>query len=385
MHARERSHKFGFPQARSTRKVMALQSAYGSGITESPTIEISQEVLRSILSRIESELHSSEVYNRALAGLQTILGEAAGSAQIMVKAVGREAIRLAFQQFAKTYKVVPVTSPEIGNNQQEPQASTQPQESSVHSEQPSVNHPESATNDLTLTNDQGRSMNASPADLVDIRPLPVPTSPDPVFPKPLKKLSKAELAAQIADEQRQECLRQIGQQLGQARHAQSMTLRQLHNQTLVPLHHIQALEVGCFEHLPEDIYVRGFIRRMGVALGLDGAAMAASLPAPDPAKSVLPSWYRPKSVPGFGFQLNTVHLYVGYAALVAGAVGGLALMSNHSQSSASADSPPDVPNNSSASESHRPVKPAAKPGLKAGQKGVAVGPDIAPPEAISRN
>lgn len=364
---------------------MALQSAYGSGITESPTIEISQEVLRSILSRIESELHSSEVYNRALAGLQTILGEAAGSAQIMVKAVGREAIRLAFQQFAKTYKVVPVTSPEIGNNQQEPQASSQPQESSVDSEQPSVNHPESTINDLTLTNDQGRSMNASPADLVDIKPLPLPSSPDPVFPKPFKKLSKAELAAQIADEQRQECLRQIGQQLGQARHARSMTLRQLHNQTLVPLHHIQALEVGCFEHLPEDIYVRGFIRRMGVALGLDGAAMAASLPAPDPAKSVLPSWYRPKSVPGFGFQLNTVHLYVGYAALVAGAVGGLALMSNHSQSSASADSPPDVPNNSSASESHRPVKPAAKPGLKASQKGVAVGPDIAPPEAISRN
>ena len=365
---------------------MALQSAYGIGITESPTIEISQEVLRSILSRIEAELYSSEVYNRSLAGLQTILGEAAGNAQIMVKAVGREAIRLAFQQFAKTYKVVPVASTEISNNQQEQQLSSP---SSVFTEELSSCQVETLldSNKLTTPTDNqqpttNNEPNNLPANSEQAAPPLSSSSIDPVFPKPTKKLSKAELAAQMAAQEREERLRQIGQELRQARHARSLTMRQLHNLTLVPPHHIQALEIGRLDQLPEDIYVRGFIRRMGEALGLDGAAMAASLPAPDPVKTVVPSWYRPTSASVF--QLSTLHLYVGYAALVAGAVGGLAVTSNQSQSSATVDPLPDVPSNPSVSESQQIAKPA-KPGLKLGKKGVAVGNDIAPPEAISSN
>jgi hypothetical protein len=365
---------------------MALQPAYGIGITESPTIEISQEVLRSILSRIEAELYSSEVYNRSLAGLQTILGEAAGNAQIMVKAVGREAIRLAFQQFAKTYKVVPVASTEISNNQQEQQLSSP---SSVVTEELSSCPVETLldSNNLTTpTDNQQRTTNNkpnnSPANSEEAVPPFSSSNIDPVFPKPTKKLSKAQLAAQMAAQEREERLRQIGQELRQARHAQSLTMRQIHNLTLVPPHHIQALEICRLDQLPEDIYVRGFIRRIGEALGLDGAAMAASLPAPDPVKTVVPSWYRPASASVF--QLSTLHLYVGYAALVAGAVGGLAVTSNHSQSSATVDPLPDVPSNPSVSESQQIAKPA-KPGLKLGKKGVAVGNDIAPPEAISSN
>ncbi|MBD1926309.1 helix-turn-helix domain-containing protein [Trichocoleus sp. FACHB-90] len=373
---------------------MALQSAYGIGITESPTIEISQEVLRSILSRIEAELYSSEVYNRSLAGLQTILGEAAGNAQIMVKAVGREAIRLAFQQFAKTYKVVPVAPTEISNNQQEQQLSSPssavteelsscPVETLLDSNNLTTFQPDNLT---TPTDNQqptiNNKSNNSPANSEEALPPLSSSSIDPIFPKPTKKLSKAQLAAQMAAQEREERLRQIGQELRQARHAQSLTMRQLHNLTLVPPHHIQALEIGRLDQLPEDIYVRGFIRRMGEALGLDGAAMAASLPAPDPVKTVVPSWYRPASASVF--QLSTLHLYVGYAALVAGAVGGLAVTSNQSQSSATVEPLPDVPSNPSVSESQQIAKPA-KPGLKLGKKGVAVGNDIAPPEAISSN
>lgn len=53
---------------------------------------------------------------------------------------------------------------------------------------------------------------------------------------------------------------------------------------------MEAIENGNWELLPEDVFVRGFIRLMGNALGFNGTALAASLPAPEPTKSVLPSW-----------------------------------------------------------------------------------------------
>src|ERR671933_2656192 len=87
---------------------MVMQPTYGNGVIDNQTIEISQEGLRLILNQIEAELINSEVYRRTMAGLQTMLGEASSTAQILVKAVGREAVRLTFQQVIKQYNVVPV-------------------------------------------------------------------------------------------------------------------------------------------------------------------------------------------------------------------------------------------------------------------------------------
>src|SRR4028118_2429666 len=98
---------------------MVSQSPLGNGVIENPTLEISQEGLRSILSQIEAELVDSEVYRRTMAGLQTMLGEASSTAQILVKAVGREAVRLTFQQVVRQYKVIPVPSGEMNNTRRE--------------------------------------------------------------------------------------------------------------------------------------------------------------------------------------------------------------------------------------------------------------------------
>lgn len=145
--------------------------------------------------------------------------------------------------------------------------------------------------------------------------------------KPPKKLSKAELAAQKAAQEREELLRQVGRELRQAREERSLSVSQLYRQTLVPAHQIEALEAGRIHELPEDVYVRGFIRRIANALGLNGIAIADSVPEPDPVKSVVPSWYHATGTPLGGFQLTSVHLYLGYTALIAGAVGGLSWMS----------------------------------------------------------
>jgi ribosome-binding protein aMBF1 (putative translation factor) len=325
-----------------------MQPTYGNGFVENPTIEISQEGLRAVLTQIEAELLESEVYRRTMAGLQTMLGETASTAQILVKAVGREAVRLSFQQLAKQYKVIPVTSE--GNQiakQQEPE--------------PSQAAPEQSTSEAAAN---------TPA---------TPTDSAPRQENPPKKATKVEIAAQKLDRERAELLRQVGHELRQAREARVLSIRQLHSQTLVPVHHIEALEAGRVDQLPEDIYVRGFIRRIGQALGMNGVAMAASIPEPEAAKSVIPSWYHSTAVPG-GFQLSAVHLYLGYTALIAGAVGGLSWMSGQSTPGVSFE--PDSMTPSSTSISQRTEKPelTGKPGLRASEIGIQAGVDIAPPE-----
>ncbi|HEY9666638.1 MAG TPA: helix-turn-helix domain-containing protein, partial [Coleofasciculaceae cyanobacterium] len=198
--------------------------------------------------------------------------------------------------------------------------------------------------------------------------------------KPPKKTTKAELAAQKAVQEREEVIRRVGKELLRARQARSLSIDQLHRQTLVPPNHIAALEIGRLDQLPEDVYIRGFIRRLGAALGLDGVALAASIPEPDPVKSVIPSWYN--SIPMPGLQLNSMHLYLGYTALIAGAVGGLSFMSQQNEQGASVVPEQPNPSQSSISPKAERTKPISKPGLKTSKAGVTVGADISPPEAL---
>lgn len=333
---------------------MVMQPTYGHGFSDNPTIEMSQEGLRSILSEIEMELMDSEVYRRTMAGLQTMLGEASSTAQILVKAVGREAVRLTCQQFAKQYKIVPITAESIN----------QAQEQDLEIPQKPVTPP----TPTTIT------------DNLDSKESPSLVEREIGETKPRKKLTKAELTAQKLAQERAQLLHQVGQELRQARHARCLTVEQLYRQTLVPIHQIEALEAGRIEHLPEDVYIRGFICRLSQALGLNGIAIAASVPTPDPVKSVVPSWYHDPSESGF--QLRAIHLYLGYAALIAGAVGGLNWMSNQSQSGTSVEPEPANSAHTSTDAKSELVKSSNKPGLQSSTTGIKAGADIAPPEAL---
>lgn len=337
---------------------MVMQPTYGNGVIDNQAIEISHEGLRSILNQIEAELINSEVYRRTMAGLQTMLGEGSSTAQILVKAVGREAVRLTFQQFAKQYKIVPV-SPEGSHQagQEESDFSEKVDKNLVDDELQTTSNLQMATHLFRLSS----------------RPISET--------KPPKKSNKAEQTAQKEAREREEMLRQVGQELLQARQERSLTIEQLHNQTLVPPRQIVALESGHVEQLPEDVYVRGFIRRMAHALGLNGEALVASIPQPDLSKAVVPSWYNSITVPEF--QLHPIHLYLGYTALIAGAVGGLSLMSKQASSPGVSVIPePTGSAKSSTSPKTEHTEKISKPGLQSSKTGIKAGSDIAPPEAI---
>lgn len=114
----------------------------------------------------------------------------------------------------------------------------------------------------------------------------------------------------------QESLLKIGQQFLDVRTSLGISQYQLHYQTLVPIAHIQALETGQIEALPTAVYVRGFIRKIGTALGLDGDRLVDSMPEVDPLPTMLGSRYLlPKSSQS-QILLSRMHLYMGYFALL---------------------------------------------------------------------
>lgn len=86
-----------------------------------------------------------------------------------------------------------------------------------------------------------------------------------------------------------EQLREIGAYLRQVRQDQGIEIEDIANQIFIRPLLLRSLEEGLEEHLPEPVFVQGFIRRYADALGVDGLALAKEfsvtpvsvLPTPD--------------------------------------------------------------------------------------------------------
>lgn len=329
---------------------MVTTPVYFLQILDNPNIEISQDELRSLLGEIEVQLHRSPVYRRALAIVQKLIGEETDQAQDLLKAVGREAIGLAFRQFAQQSQKV------------ETATDTKQATETVNSS------PEIQQEHCTLQEEPPKS-----------------TAENPLWKKPLQllnhqRISQAELVeqAELAAQQRMVCLRQIGQELQRTRQSKGLSLDHIQLSTHIRTELIEALENGTWKELSDDIFVRGFIRPYGDALGLNGVALAASLPflAAIPVRSP----FLDQSKKRMGLEIRPTHLYVGYTALLAGAMGGLTLMSSQQQANTNTSIEQD--NSSSVLQSLKQQSPTVKPGIKSTNTGVVVGSDISPPEGL---
>lgn len=364
---------------------MTMTPVYLLKTPGNPTIEISQDELRSLLGKIEADLHRSKVYCRAMATLENLLGSSAEQAKSLFKAVSREAIGITFQEIIEQHQPssdISIQTDVASDSPSVEKDNFQDLSSCLTSVKLNPKSVLAKTSTDNLTSESQKITNTTVNSPIN--------SKDTALPKKgmkwlnqNQKAAKIEQAKQLEAEQRLQSLRQIGQKLRQARQSQNLSLKQLQIYTHIPLHQMEALENGNLELLPEDVFVRGFIRIMGNALGLNGTALAATFPAVDTAKSVLPSWYQSKNTePGFGLEIRAMHLYLGYTALVAGAVGGLSFITQQANSDRTLH--PDAENTPPASVSQSTQKPetTAKPGLKSHRTSVIVGPDISPPEAL---
>ncbi len=402
-----------YPSLKST-----MTSVYTLTLSGNSTIEISQDDLRSILGEIETELHRSKVYRCALANTQKLLGSSGEQAKVLFKAVGREAIGLAFRQFIQQHEKVVTVKQETTNEISTDEISSHKISShkilnndisskEISSKKISNIQPEANSQTADTTNEAIAAESQTPSDLsnylTSVKPQPTLTAKSKTTDtkksryanaaknssNPLmnwlnsnKKASLVQLEQQMLLH-RKKILQEIGQQLKEARELRNLSLEELNTYTHVPVHKMEAVENGQWELLPEDIFVRGFIRVMGNALGINGTALAASIPLSDPkTQSVLPSWYEnPNGSTDWSLQIRPMHLYVGYTAFVAGAIGGLHFVSQQADANKLLMNTNPNPS-SSITQKRQEKEPITKPGLQSNVSGIVVGSDIAPPEAM---
>ncbi|NJL01135.1 MAG: hypothetical protein HC910_11455 [Spirulinaceae cyanobacterium SM2_1_0] len=116
---------------------------------------------------------------------------------------------------------------------------------------------------------------------------------------------------------RQQCCRHLGEKLRQARCERSLSIDDLASQTYIQTSQIAALEAGDLADPHDDIYLRGFLKRLSPVLQLNAAELLAELPVV--SFSPVPSWYEPSLYR----EPWSMGRYCGYTAMLVGTVSSL--------------------------------------------------------------
>ncbi len=398
--------------------------------------EIDRDSWLSLPTNIEAEIQTSEVYTLMLRNLKTILEEAVTETEAQIKGLGVEAIKLSLKNLTRTLKpekqesstdLIYVQTNNIDEPEKNSLSQHKYQEQLTPKNQNQVQEKMSTnlSNDIEVDEQKKNSlsqhkyqeqltpknqnqvqekMNTNLSNAIEVETptesmlVSINSNSDNTdtnisennnnyseeFPvknnllKWNKKQTKAEQAA-LELQERNTYLQELGKKLQKARKMRCLSIKQIHKKTFVPLHYLEAIEKGETEKLPEDVYLRGFIFRIGNALGFDGVTLAAELPICNSLQGLMPSWS--KSNKDFRLYLHPAYLYVGYTALMAGAVSGLSWMSQ--QPSPGANMIPDTlepPDSVAQSDQH--LETTQTPGLKSTPGSVVVGSDMAPPETM---
>lgn len=341
------------------------------------SLDISRDALQQLVGQVEAELLRSDIYQQALERLEK-QGEGTPTQipQAALRAVGREAIRLAMRRMIRQHRsdrptpaqVTPISRPTQPSRfaQRFPAAAAAAQSAPKSQTPPKPKTPSASAKPETPTD-----IPPSGAKPPNARP---PRKAQATHQRPRKTMSPEA-------QKRQAALVEIGTAIKQARQSQGLSLDYLHLQTWVPVYHLKALEQGKTDQLPEDIYIQGFVQRLAPLLKLDAQAVMAPLRALAP-KNISPSW-QPMPTAKQTTSLQPAHLYVGYAALMAGAVGGLVWMSQQPQTESWMQQLPEwepFASEQQPAETELPdafIAPAPVPG----NGGAIAIPETAPPES----
>jgi cytoskeletal protein RodZ len=141
-------------------------------------------------------------------------------------------------------------------------------------------------------------------------------------------------------------LKAIGETLKQARLEKGLSIQEVYQQTRVATYQIESIEGGRLNRLPEMIYVKGFVRQIARVVDVDYTQLMQAWPQAQTSSHRIPAWAVPASKPAPKQKaMQPAHLYLGYAALMASAAGGL-VWANQTQSALSLgdlDLPTDLP------------------------------------------
>jgi cytoskeletal protein RodZ len=121
------------------------------------------------------------------------------------------------------------------------------------------------------------------------------------------------------DQEQVQKLTEIGAHLRNIRTQKRVSLEDVSAKTMIQRRFLDAIEQGQPEHLPEALYVRGFIRRYAEMLGLNGVELSETFPL---GRETLASSNAGLMSTG-GTALRPWHLYIFYTALILAAGIGL--------------------------------------------------------------
>lgn len=133
--------------------------------------------------------------------------------------------------------------------------------------------------------------------------------------------SKRQLESALREEQAIK-LFEIGAYLRQVREQQALSLEDIELRTKIQPRLLRAIEAGDLSHLPEPVFIQGYIKLVAQALGMDGSALSAAFPTETLMRS-------PRSKPSQSWtkaQLQPIHLYCLYAGLIFVAINGLSYL-----------------------------------------------------------
>ncbi len=71
-------------------------------------------------------------------------------------------------------------------------------------------------------------------------------------------------------------MNQIGKELKEVREEKGITLEEVAEKTKISQRFLEAIENGRWEELPEEVYLRGFLKTYAEVLGLDGKEFVAN-------------------------------------------------------------------------------------------------------------
>lgn len=175
------------------------------------------------------------------------------------------------------------------------------------------------------------------------------------------------------EKERQQKLKRIGQLLKKTREEQAVSRNQLNHMTHILTHHIEAIEEGKFDQLPEDLYVRGFVRHLGNALKLDGDTLAKALPIQEWQKTQAQLIPIDTGFTNYSWATEASR-YIGYGTLIAGAVSGLSWSMQQSHTESITLSEPASAMNQQKNEARQDVK-VARSAIKLAPPEIMIAPN----------
>lgn len=277
---------------------------------------------RHLVAQVESSLCREERSRQALDQLQQLAEEQGANTQFLLKAIIRETVRLTMECLSEAKTRLSFTSSGQVEERVQP---IQPIEKVVPV--PTVQEKQ-AREDAAMVEALNHALKSAEVPSLLDRLRFGQTKPAKLSPEVLHQQA---IASRTRD------LHALCHHVHAVRLSLGLELKQIHAETFIGLHHLQAIDQGKIDRLPEDVYLRGFLRRLEKCLRRPEGDLTSRLPDAVSPKSMgrslrhssQNSSQNPQSTqtpaPGFNLPFQPNYAYLTYAALIA---SGIFLISN---------------------------------------------------------